>query len=360
MKENKILRMIILVLVLFLFNSTVKAGYLYEYGFTNNGEKIITCEYNNKTIKQDFILEAQVDSNGNSLNLFTYVNGPLKQNQIVKSDKKIPSEALREDDLTNYINYKGKCPEYVGYYKGIGYTNGYVFSDEEEIFEGAKFSLELKKVYTSEDYCHYTFNSEKEWGMFVRKDKKNFENGYNGENCPTNIITELNVSLDEAYERKYFASDEGVSLEVTKMLCEKTAGEEVDARDRTDVKCYIGSKDNFDKTIDDGHDENDKKNKQELDCNGLFDYETKQFINTAYFVLEIIAILVVVGLTIKDYMVAILSSNQDEIKKSNKRLLTRLIILVVILLLPALLNLIIKLFKIEMFSSDPLCGTIKK
>jgi len=65
-------------------------------------------------------------------------------------------------------------------------------------------------------------------------------------------------------------------------------------------------------------------------------------------------------LTIKDYAAAILNSNQDEMKKANKRLVTRLIIVVVILLLPALIKLILKLFKIELFSSDPFCGTIKK
>ena len=80
----------------------------------------------------------------------------------------------------------------------------------------------------------------------------------------------------------------------------------------------------------------------------------------AYFIIEIIAILIAIALTIKDYAVAILNSNADEIKKANKNLITRLIVIIILLLLPSLINLLFKVFNIKAFNSDPLCGTVNK
>ena len=47
-------------------------------------------------------------------------------------------------------------------------------------------------------------------------------------------------------------------------------------------------------------------------------------------------------------------------KKTNKRLATRLIVMIVILLLPALINFVLGVFNIEGFNSEnPLCVEIK-
>ena len=95
-----------------------------------------------------------------------------------------------------------------------------------------------------------------------------------------------------------------------------------------------------------------------FDCNSIS--EIADLISTAYFIIEILALVLLVGLTILDYAKVILSGEQDEMKKSNKRLLTRLIIATLILLLPMLINLVLGIFHIEGFDSEnPLCVEIK-
>ena len=98
-----------------------------------------------------------------------------------------------------------------------------------------------------------------------------------------------------------------------------------------------------------------KLNYDNLTCDDLLG-DVAEMISTAYFILEIAAIVIAVALTILDYAKVILSDGQDAMKKTNQKLLKRLIIVVVILLLPALINLILTVFNIENFNSDnPLC-----
>ena len=101
-----------------------------------------------------------------------------------------------------------------------------------------------------------------------------------------------------------------------------------------------------------------------IDIDSKFDCSTisgiADLISTGYFIIEILALILLVGLTVLDYAKVIMSGEQDEMKKSNKRLLTRIIIAALILLLPMLINLILGVFHIEGFDSDnPLCVEIK-
>ena len=92
-----------------------------------------------------------------------------------------------------------------------------------------------------------------------------------------------------------------------------------------------------------------------LTCDELLG-DIADMIGTAYFILEIAAIVIAVALTVLDYAKVILSDGQDAMKKTNQKLMKRLIIVVVILLLPALINLILTVFNIENFNSEnPLC-----
>jgi len=99
-----------------------------------------------------------------------------------------------------------------------------------------------------------------------------------------------------------------------------------------------------------------------LNCDNIFAGFAKE-IKTAYFFLEILSIIIVIALSVLDYSKTILSDNQDEMKKSNQKLVKRLIILVVIFLLPAIINMTLKVFNIEVegFNSDnPLCVKVKE
>lgn len=83
-------------------------------------------------------------------------------------------------------------------------------------------------------------------------------------------------------------------------------------------------------------------------------------VKTGYFIIEMVALVILVVFTVLDYAKVILSGEQDEMKKTNKRLATRLIIMVVLLLLPALINFVLGVFNIEGFNSEnPLCVEIK-
>lgn len=96
---------------------------------------------------------------------------------------------------------------------------------------------------------------------------------------------------------------------------------------------------------------------KKLSCGDIS--ELADLIKTAYFIIEVIAIIILIGLSSLDYAKVILNGEQDEIKKCNKKLLTRLIITVIIFLLPGLINFTLKIFNIEGFNSEtPLCVEI--
>jgi hypothetical protein len=96
-----------------------------------------------------------------------------------------------------------------------------------------------------------------------------------------------------------------------------------------------------------------------FDCNSLFSGEIAKIISGAYFIIEMVALALLIVLTVVGYMKVIMNGESDEIKKENQKLIKRLIILAVIFILPALINTTLKLFKIEGFDSDhPLCVNI--
>lgn len=100
---------------------------------------------------------------------------------------------------------------------------------------------------------------------------------------------------------------------------------------------------------------------KKFDCSSVFTDDIVDLIRGAYFLIEIASIILVVVLSILNYATVVLDSEQDEMKKANKKLKTRLILLVVLLLLPVLVNTTLKLFNIEGFDSEnPLCIKISE
>lgn len=98
----------------------------------------------------------------------------------------------------------------------------------------------------------------------------------------------------------------------------------------------------------------------QYDC-GIFNKEITNMIQTGYFVIELLSIVILIVFSVLDYSKVILNGDMDQMKKSNGNLFKRIIIVVVIFLLPAILNVALKLFKIEGFDSEqPLCVEIKK
>lgn len=91
-------------------------------------------------------------------------------------------------------------------------------------------------------------------------------------------------------------------------------------------------------------------------CNDIFTEEMIDIIKTAYFLLEMVGLAILVVLSSLDYAKIFLNDNADELKKANSNLLKRLIIVVILFLLPAFINFMLRIFKIEGINSDhPLC-----
>lgn len=366
--RKKILRVLLLFLLFFSTTSTVLAED-YEYRYAEINDELFTCKYYNSKNNNELIIEVGVRGNNyiDGVSISTYVNGATKYNKLLHTEE-LPANTLGENEMVNYVTFHSTCPKYAGSYPE---KKGYALSDNKESLSGSDYIMELDRLeYNDDDYCFYTFTDEFEWGFFAKKNLFVLEQNNTGKECPAKVVAELNASVkDEITDvRKYYGTEEdGAALEVTKQKCVSDAvnylkekhNEKNPLEEDSGVKCYVGKLQDV-KSFEKGINKPNETDNTQIDCSSLFDAETGKFINGAYFVLEVLAILLVVILTIKDYAAAILNSNQDEMKKANKRLITRLIIVVVILLLPALIKLLLKLFKIELFSSDPFCGTIKK
>ena len=381
MKKNKLVKFLLFIMLFSFFTTTVKARSISGYEYTDSGrsndeEIVLTCRYmykeSNKKEKNELIIEARTMSLGYSLQITPYVDGKRNTDALSRSGKKFKDEALLENELLEYLEYYGKCPAYAGYFKGSGYDNGFALGDTTDSLKGAQHILELTRTKQNTNYCHYTFPDAKpyewrmdHWGVWMKKQHIDFIEIDPEKGCPTTLITEGDITFGDAFsynKPRYYATYNSEETAALLQLCETEAKEDVaEYEDAVSlVKCYAAPLDIPQNIGGAPGDPGQEDPIPELSCDALFDYETKQFIDNAYFIIEILAIVAVILLTIKDFSLGILNSNQDEIKKAGKRLLTRLIILVIILLLPAILKLVLGIFNIEMFSSDPLCGTIKK
>ena len=97
----------------------------------------------------------------------------------------------------------------------------------------------------------------------------------------------------------------------------------------------------------------------EFECNTFITEDIAKIIRNAYFIIEMLGLAILVLLSSMDYLKVFLNDNSDELKKANSNFAKRLGIVVVLFLLPALLNVILNVFKIEgMNSENPLCVKI--
>ncbi len=94
--------------------------------------------------------------------------------------------------------------------------------------------------------------------------------------------------------------------------------------------------------------------KDNYDCSFLS--EIADLISSAYFILELAGLALLIVLSVLDYVKVFLNDNADELKKANSNFIKRLIIAVILFLLPALVNFMLSIFKIEGVNSEhPLC-----
>ena len=101
----------------------------------------------------------------------------------------------------------------------------------------------------------------------------------------------------------------------------------------------------------------DDPDKLTYSCNFLTDLA--DIISTAYFIIEMVGLAILVVFTSMDYIKIFLNDNADELKKANSNFLKRLIIAIILFLLPAFVNFTLRIFKIEGINSEhPLCVQI--
>ena len=356
MKKNFLKTFIIF--ISFFITMEISYAKLYTDELMDTDEEVIKCDYYNK--KQDETIRIALKKRDGMLTVDMTKNFSknITEKIVPTGGTKPSNNGMNKGEIIQYLATKGKCPAYAA-----NFDDKYLFADESADLDGNSYILEKKSVLYDKDYCFYRF-SEKDWGFFLRKDKlSELANNYEGQECPATIITELEESLQSDYPRKFYGTDaeSGMAITVLEKQCVSDTMNFFNDDSSAGIKCYQGKKEEL-KSNNPYKNQNMDPNTPngELDCNGLFDAESKKFITGAYFIIEIIAVIFIVILTIKDYSFAILSSNQDEMKKNNKKLLTRVGILVALLLLPAILRLILRVFKIEAFNSDPLCGTVEK
>lgn len=83
------------------------------------------------------------------------------------------------------------------------------------------------------------------------------------------------------------------------------------------------------------------------DCKALFGTRTDQMLHDAYNIIKFAVPIILLAMSIKDFGTAIISQNNDALKKAVNIFIKRLIIAVVILVIPTILNFILELVGID-------------
>ena len=86
---------------------------------------------------------------------------------------------------------------------------------------------------------------------------------------------------------------------------------------------------------------------EEFKCSDIFTKEMVDVIKNAYFIIEMVGLAILIIFSSLDYIKVFMGDNADELKKANSKLIKRLIILVILFLLPALVNILLRLFSID-------------
>lgn len=85
----------------------------------------------------------------------------------------------------------------------------------------------------------------------------------------------------------------------------------------------------------------------ELKCDGIFSGEFGRILKQILNIIKFIVPILIIGLSIVDFVKALAAQNQDEIKKSAQKMVKRLIIGIVIFVLPTILEFLLKQAGIE-------------
>lgn len=91
-------------------------------------------------------------------------------------------------------------------------------------------------------------------------------------------------------------------------------------------------------------DNDDNMNAGEIDCNQVIEGKLGDYLTKIFSIMKYLGIVLCVGMTIYDFVKALLDSDKEIMNKLVKKAFTRLILVAVLFFLPTFVNLIIKLF----------------
>lgn len=298
-----------------------------KYKFTDELEKVINDTYN-KLYIFDSQYPAGADPDADKkVKFFADVDADFNQ-------KYNPNKSARENALEYCSILEEKLKEDEKYFNSLGKEQEYKNIINKQLQESAtNFNVKNKQIYTDEMLSSILTIKDASGNKTYRQvldatDQTYIEKLHNiyGQN----IRTSLNYVKDMCNT----LPDTNIEYDEQKLVDT--------VRDKYETQFYDISIDKI----------------TEFNCGTLGDLA--DLVKTGYFIIEMVALVILVVFTVLDYAKVILSGEQDEMKKTNKRLATRLIIMVVLLLLPALINFVLGVFNIEGFNSEnPLCVEIK-
>ena len=85
-------------------------------------------------------------------------------------------------------------------------------------------------------------------------------------------------------------------------------------------------------------------NPGEIDCNQVIQGKLGEYLTKIFSIMKYLGIVLCVGMTIYDFVKALLDSDKEIMNKLVKKAFTRLILVAILFFLPTFVNLIIKLF----------------
>lgn len=278
--------------------------------------------------------------------------GPVEKRILKAYLSLYPTEDL-------YKNYNGKCPPILKYQSGtestlINVTHVYAFyNDELDSEETSKHVAWYKKMI---DWIHATTDKSEGYYVLESEKDKTIEELVDNYNCATyssyiNILKsskeevgtcDNNAEFTRKYDRLYALCE---SFRATANYAEE------DDEEIVSKACMRACSNLRDDVADIC-----ERNITDVKCGSLGQKIVKWIYKIIRMVRYVIPILIII-LSILDYIKAIGSDADDEMKKATGKFFKRLIVAAIIFIIPFILEFILKMFKLPGLSdTNPFCS----
>lgn len=353
---KKVILAIITILFIINFNNVYAKGYCtYEY----DGAVLTVYEEENNDISYNV--------NNDNISSETNFNGQMLPIFMVAIEK----DSIRKDLF--YLSGSFSCPT-------INIYKTYAPSDNKVLVEFSQNTSRSNPTDTvnatlsgnKDKYCDLTYTDNKQINVKVRVTENNgklqFENIIHKN---ISLGTEIGPTLHSGLLKDYFLDSSGhLNCDIArsfnlKMLIGKdekgsiangyggylygSKMTEEEAKDGMFLQIGYQYKDYYSVDVqvnanDSGNDDIDIGMSQgDMDCDGILAGRTGEFLKNTLNFIKFLVPIIIIGFTIIDFIKAIASQDDKEIKKASDKLIKRVIIGIVIFLLPSLLEYALKI-----------------